>query len=228
MPDNIKKPSAFLHITEPIRSFFETIRGFFLLLFSKKENLGQGQVVMVVPGLLSSDISTIILRKYLAKKGFLVIGWGLGINLGRLNVLPTFTNNIKELSKEHGQKMIIIGWSMGGLFCREACQQIPDFIKKVITIGSPYADVYAPNNARWAYNLFNKQDKENKEKAERLHIQTEMPSLSIYSKTDGIVPWQACMEPNVDADHKNAEVRSSHFGMGANPAVLKLVLKNLA
>jgi hypothetical protein len=88
MESQIKKPSQLLHLTDIFRSLIETIRGFFYLLFAKRENIGQGRVIMVVPGLLTSDFWTVILRKYLSKKGFQVYGWEMGTNLGRMHRLP--------------------------------------------------------------------------------------------------------------------------------------------
>jgi len=43
--------------------------------------------------------------------------------------------------------------------------------------------------------------------------------LSVYSRTDGIVDWRACLDPA--AEH--AEVRSSHVGMAVHPAVYRIV-----
>lgn len=226
--EELKKPSQLLHLTESIRSFFETIRGFLLLLFSKKTNIGQGRVVMVIPGLLTSDFWTMVLRNYLKKNGFVVYGWELGINLGDLEKLPLLAKKIEAISEKHQQKVTIIGWSMGGLFCREVCHQIPEYIAHTITMGSPFANLHAPNNAKWVYELLNDENEVDPKLTSRLHLPTPMPSTAIYSKNDGIIPWQACMDKITDEQHKNVEVKSSHFGMGANDKVLHAVLQSLA
>ena len=155
MNTEIKKPKQSLHLTESIRSFFETIKGIFFLLMARKTNEGQGRVVMVVPGLLTSDFWTMLLRWYLKKKGFTVYGWEMGYNFGTLDKLPLLSQKIQQISQNHNQKISIIGWSMGGLFCREVSHQIPQYIEKVITLGSPFADINAPNNAKWVYELLN-------------------------------------------------------------------------
>jgi hypothetical protein len=222
-----KKPSQLLHLTESIRSFFEVIKGIFFLWLSKKTVEGKGRVVMVIPGLLTSDFATMILRNFLTRKGFIVYGWEMGANLGRLDKLPLLSEKIQKLSKKHEQKVIIIGWSMGGLFCREVCHQIPDFISHVITMGSPFADIHAPNNAKWVYDLLNDKANVDPKLTARLHLPTPMPSTAIYSKRDGIIPWNICMDIIEDVNHKNVEVNSSHFGMGANPNVLKAVYNSL-
>jgi pimeloyl-ACP methyl ester carboxylesterase len=224
MNTEIKKPSQLLYLTESFRAFFETLRGIFLLWMTRKTNEGQGKVVMVIPGLLTSDISTTILRNFLKKKGFIVYGWELGTNFGNLEKLPLLSEKIQTLSNKHNQKVNVIGWSMGGLFCREVCHQIPDFIHRIITLGSPFANLNAPNNAEWVYELLNDRSEVDPKLISRLHLPTPMPSAAFYSKKDGIVPWEACMDSVVDESHKNIEVVSSHFGMGANPTVLNAVL----
>lgn len=227
MNSSIKKPSQWLHFIEFIRFLFETIWGFFFLLFTATENLGKGQVVMVVPGLLSSDRSTYILRRFLKKKGFVVYGWQMGINLGRMHKLPELITKIEFISTRHNQQVILIGWSMGGLFGREVCHQRPDLVSRVITLGSPFADLHAPNNARWVFELLNDKYDIDHYIVKRLATHTLMPSVAIYSKSDGIVPWEACLDPITDENHINIEVHSSHFGMGANPKVLSYIINNI-
>ncbi|MFZ1525623.1 MAG: hypothetical protein WAT22_12455 [Saprospiraceae bacterium] len=227
MENNIKKPSQLLHLTEIFRSLIETIRGFFCLLFAKKENIGQGRVVMVVPGLLTSDFWTVILRKYLSKKGFQVYGWEMGTNLGRMEKIPELISKIEAIKIRHNQPIILIGWSIGGLFSREVSHQRPDLISKVMTLGSPFGDVQAPNNAKWVFELLNDDYDIDHSLVQRLASPTTMPSVAFYSKKDGIVPWEACMDSITDDHHLNVEIRSSHFGMGANPSVLDAIVQNV-
>ena len=54
-----------------------------------------------------------------------------------------------------------------------------------------------------------------------------MPSTAVYSRRDGVVAWQACIEPET-ALHQNVEVRCSHLGFGADPATLWLIADRLA
>ena len=227
MEKEIKKPGNLLYLTESLRSLIETIRGFLYLWFTKRTKEGNGRVVMVIPGLLTSDFWTFILRSFLKKKGFTVYGWELGTNLGNLEKLPMLSEKILTHYERHQQKINVIGWSMGGLFTRTVCHQIPYAIEHVITLGSPFANIHAPNNAKWVYELLNDEKDVDQTLITSLHLPTPMPSTAIYSQMDGIVPWQACMDDQTDEVHKNVEVKSSHFGMGANPAVLNAVLKTL-
>jgi hypothetical protein len=49
----------------------------------------------------------------------------------------------------------------------------------------------------------------------------------VFSRRDGIVSWQACIDrssPNVE----HVEVSSTHLGMGVDPDVWELVARRLA
>ena len=223
MEEEIKKPSLFLHLTEVFRAFFEIISGFFFLFKIKTTAVKNGKVILVLPGLLSSDFTTSILRKYLTKLGFQVYGWGLGRNLGRLKYLQPLAQRIEELSKQHDKKIILVGWSMGGIFARELAKMKPEYVEKVLTMGSPFANVYAPNHARWVFDLLNNASDLKKETVDQLGVPPALPTIALYSKQDGIVPWKVCMDYPETAQHRNIEIKSSHFGMGANAEVLKTV-----
>jgi hypothetical protein len=54
-----------------------------------------------------------------------------------------------------------------------------------------------------------------------------VPSTAIFSKNDGIVAWQTSREPKA-ATTDNIEVRGSHCGLGANPAVMWAIADRLA
>lgn len=43
---------------------------------------GDGHPVLVLPGLIASDLSTRPLRSFLKNRGYTVSGWGLGRNFG--------------------------------------------------------------------------------------------------------------------------------------------------
>ena len=72
MKEGLKKPSWFLHLTELLRAIFETFKGYLFVKYVPIKNIGHGKVIMVLPGLLSTDSSTKILRRYLNKLGFTV------------------------------------------------------------------------------------------------------------------------------------------------------------
>lgn len=223
----IKKPSQFLHLTEIFRAIYENIKGLFYISKIPKSNFGRGKYVMVVPGLLSTDWYTTNMRKFLTKIGFYATGWGMGRNLGRLDSLKLLIERVENIQKERGEKIILIGWSMGGIFAREVAKAIPNSIEKVITVGSPFGDLHAPNHAKWVYDLLNHPDDVDQAFVDQVASPAPVPTVALYSKVDGMVPWQACREHKEDATHKNIEVVSSHFGMGGNVNVMKTIKENI-
>jgi hypothetical protein len=227
MNQTIKRPSWILHLTEIIRAIFQGIKAYFFMRSYDFKNVGKDQPVIVVPGLMGTDLSTKMLRGFLSKMGYRVYGWEMGRNLGKFDDLTPLTQKVKDLHSKTGQKVILIGWSMGGIFVREVGKLAPDSVKQLITIGSPFGYIHAPNNAKWVFDLLNKGRKEMPEFEDQIHVPANLPTLAIYSKSDGIVPWEACMERVEDELHRNLEVVSSHFGMGSNKDVFKVVLERV-
>ena len=101
---------------------------------------GDGHPVLVLPGLVASDTSTRPLRSFLKNRGYAVSGWRQGRNLGlRDGVQHAMTDLVRELSDAHGRKISLVGWSLGGLYARQLAKMMPDRVRSVITLGSPFA-----------------------------------------------------------------------------------------
>ncbi len=149
---NIKKPSLFLQLTEGIR-YVKIL--FFTYNYTYKTK-GDKHPVLVVPGLMCTDFSTTLLRKFINKLGYTAYGWELGRNLGDLkdlNDIRKLQNRVTEIRQNHSGKITLVGWSMGGIYTRELAKMNPELFHQVITIGAPFADAYAPNNVEWFYKL---------------------------------------------------------------------------
>lgn len=94
--------------------------------------------MLVLPGFMTDDTSTIVLRTFLSSIGYKTQGWGLGINNGRMmDLLPPVYEKIKQMKADTNQKVILVGWSRGGIISREIARDYPQDIDRVITIGSP-------------------------------------------------------------------------------------------
>lgn len=61
-----------------------------------------------------------------------------------------------------------------------------------------------------------------------LLVAPPVPTTSIYSATDGIVAWRACIQPGVRRDTENIEVEGSHCGLGWNATVLRVIADRLS
>ncbi len=192
---------------------------------------GDGHTVLVFPGFLAEDSSTLTLRRYLRSRGYDVHGWRLGRNLGpTANIRSGMATLLRDVSAGGSGPVSIIGWSLGGIFAREIARSHPELVRQVITLGSPFR-LADPRDSR-AHSTF--------QRYSRLHVDARslplledlgkpipVPSTAIYSKLDGIVPWQACTEVP-GPRRESVAVFSSHLGLGHNPAALWVVADRLA
>ncbi len=190
---------------------------------------GEGGV-MVLPGFMTDDSITWPLRRFLGSLGYKVEPWGLGINRGAMmRLLPELVAKLEKLRSKDGQPLSLVGWSRGGTLAREIARDRPDLVRSVITLGSP---VRGGLNATSIGKLVQIDTGLTPETIKRLlrqrqQIPIEVPITAIYSKTDGVVAWQACVDelsPNI----VHIEVRGSHSGLGFNTEVYQLVAKALA
>lgn len=224
----ISKPSWFLYLTEGIRAFIDFLRCIFYLSYYDYKKIGDERPIIVVPRLTTSDLSMGLLRRFLKKHHFThVYPWGLGRNWGHLDRITLLSEKVEQLHAQHQQKVTLIGWSLGGVFCREIAKQKPEIIAQLITMGSPFGDEKAPNNALWLYQILHDMTKIDPVWWSQIPQPAPVPTTAIFTKNDGIVPWQVCREQE-DELHKNAEVSCSHFGLPVCPDVLKIVLKVLS
>ncbi len=223
----VKPPSRLLQLLEG-RAVWElgaTVSMWPLLSRSPK---GDGHPVLVLPGLVASDLSTRVLRRFLRERGYYVHGWELGRNLGlRDGVEKALFERLDALNQRHGQKVSLVGWSLGGLYARVLAKHNPDVVRSVITLGSPFAGSPRSTNAWRVYEWASGQKSDDPQAHERLRGTLKMPATSIYSRTDGIVAWPSSIDEESPIS-ENIEVYASHLGLGVNPAVLYAVADRLA
>ncbi len=191
---------------------------------------GDGHPVLVLPGLIASDVSTRPLRAFLRNRGYVVKGWGQGRNLGlRPGVQSAMTDLLQQMNDTYGGKVSLIGWSLGGLYARQLAKMMPQRVRSVITLGSPFAGSPRSTNAWRVYEMASgrRADEEDARFGGSLSVAPPVPTTAIFSRTDGICAWQGCMEKS-SAQAESIEVESSHCGMGHNPAVVYAVADRLA
>ena len=190
---------------------------------------GAGRV-MVLPGFMTDDSITWLLRRFLGSLGYEVEPWGLGINRGAMmKFLPKIINRLEAQNCGDERPASLVGWSRGGTLAREVARDRPDLVRSVITLGSP---VRGGLNATSIGKLVQIDTGLTPETVKRLlrerqQIPIEVPITAIYSKTDGVVAWRACVD-EVSPNIVHIEVRGSHSGLGFNAEVYQLVAHALA
>ena len=192
---------------------------------------GDGHAVMVFPGLSANDASTVPLRHYLQSLGYKPWGWELGFNFGpRAGVLDEAKSNLIRTFESTGQKVSLIGWSLGGVYARELAKEMPHRVRSVITLGTPFAGSHKSTNAWRVYELTSGRKIERESENYDLPAAPPVPTTSIYSRTDGVVAWQASIQVPSQANPQteNIEVIASHIGLGLNPSAWWAVADRLA
>jgi len=229
LPSAFHAPPLGLLATEPLRALLDH---FSARLGTRAEPIGDGHPVVVYPGLGGGALATSHLRSYLKDSGFAVHDWEGGVNTGPDGVfddwLQPLEKRVRELHAQHGRKVSLIGWSLGGVYAREIARRCPECVRQVITLGTPFAALAQGNHAGTVFKLLNR---------ERAHLPPELearlrecpavPTTSIYSKTDGIVSWRGCIEKRTQTS-ESVEVHASHLGMVTQPQVLRVIVNRLA
>lgn len=232
MTDKTIKPSLYLFLTEGIRGVWDRLKSWRYRHNYKKIRKGDGHPVLVIPGLLSNDLTTKPLRTLLEKLGYAVYGWELGINLANLDDIVALDQSLKRIHKEHQRPVTIIGWSLGGLYTRKIARDNPALVRQIITLGSPFRSLEVPGAAMTTLKILYRSNEipippEHKSWVEKIKEPLNVKTTCLYSKRDGIVPWTLCLESIEDDLHQNIEIKSSHTGMVSNLYAIKIIVEKL-
>lgn len=223
-------PSLPLYVSDPGRAAAEY--GLMLAARPLRTALprGDGHPVLVLPGLLAGDASTNPMRHLLRELGYYVHGWRLGRNIGpTAAAVQGMRRRLDELHARHGQPVSLIGWSLGGIFARDLARRTPDAVRQVITLGSPFrlSDQGQTRAARTFDRYTHLHVEHRPLPLEKDDGPLPVPTTSVFSRWDGIVAWQACLNL-AGPQAENVQVLGSHLGLGHNPAVLWVITDRLA
>src|SRR5438552_5069919 len=147
---------------------------------------GDGHPVLVLPGLVASDTSTRPLRSFLKSRGYAASCGSQGRNLSpRQGVQHAMIDLVHELTDAHGRKISMIGWSLGGLYARQLAKMMPDRVRSVITLGSPFAGHPKATNAWRVYEMASgrRADEQDPRFGGRLSEAPPVPTTAIFSRT---------------------------------------------
>lgn len=189
---------------------------------------GAGEPVLVVPGFATGDGATAFLRSALSGRGWRVRGWGLGVNAGNVGALvPRLAARVAALFEETGTKVRLVGWSLGGYLAREVARERPDAVEKVITLGAPVVGGPKYTQTAHAYRRRGHDlDAIERAVAARAATPIRVPVTAVYSRLDGVVAWQACVD-GTERQVTHVEVLASHLGLVASATVAAVVAERL-
>jgi pimeloyl-ACP methyl ester carboxylesterase len=187
---------------------------------------GDGRPVMLLPGYATDEASMRPLGHYLRFLGYSVYDWGLGRNRGDVDAyVEKIGERVAGIQAEsRGEALTLIGWSLGGVIARETARLYEPHVREVITLGTPI--IGGPKYTAAAGRLEKSANMDLDEFEHEVHARNSagisQPVTSIYSKLDGVVGWRASVD-TYNRQARNIEVYSSHFGIGANGRVWRLI-----
>ena len=149
---------------------------------------------------------------------------------------------LERVVREQGMRAVVVGQSRGGALAKVLAVRCPDLVAGVVTLGSPQMAPMAVHplvrvqlhalgalGSLGAPGLFRRSCLDGDCCAEFwTELAGPMPAgvglVSVYSKSDGIVDWRACLDPDAD---EQVEIATSHVGMAVSPAAWKAVASAL-
>ncbi len=194
--------------------------------------------VMLIPGFMAGDNSLGVMRHWLRRRGHRVATSGLRVNVGCAEeIVQRLQSQLERLAEERGGPVVLIGQSRGGTLARALAVRHPELVRGLVMLGSPVCDglaVSAPvlRTVRLVARLgdlglpgvFSTSCKEGAccasfEADLAAPLAPEIEAVAVYSRSDGIVDWRACLDPHAQA----IEVDSSHCGMSVHPQVYRVL-----
>ena len=180
---------------------------------------------MVIPGFMASDRSTLGLQRALADSGYRVAGWGLGLNRGaRAEVLDRLIGRVERHGR--GRPVILVGWSLGGLYARELAKRRPELVEKVVTLGTPFSGSPRANNAWRLYELVAGHKVDRPPMGATPAQKPPVPTLAIWSRRDGLIA-PACARGEEGESDRQVELDCGHMGFAVSgrafPAIVEAI-----
>ncbi len=195
---------------------------------------GHGRPILLIPGFLAGDSSLSVMNDWLHRVDYHSELPGITLNVRYSEiVLKSLTLRLVDLYAWMGMRVTLVGHSRGGILAKVLSHRHPQMVERVVTLGSPLGDPFdlhpltlAGVRIAQAVNLFRYARTASVEKRflRDLAADAAVPITSIYSKSDGIVHWEACLRPDVEA----VEVDGSHVGLGVNREVYAVLARLLA
>ena len=185
------------------------------------------RIVMLLPGFGTHSLRMRYMAKRLEEAGHKTKRWGLGFNLG-----PTEKNfalleeRVRQIRARYGQDVVLVGWSLGGIFAREVAKRHPDLVAKVITMGTPFSRSLYDNNAWRIYQLVTGQSIEQPPVEAEISVKPPVETVALWSPRDGVIsPRSACGRPG-ERDRAIA-LRCTHLGFAHSPEAIRVVAQEL-
>jgi pimeloyl-ACP methyl ester carboxylesterase len=181
---------------------------------------------MVLPGFLATDRTTLGLQRALAAAGYRVSGWGLGMNKGvRADILSRIAGQLERFGG--GQPVILVGWSLGGIYAREVAKVRPDLVSRVITLGTPFSGDRRNNNVWRLYEVIARHPVDRPPAGGDPAVKPPVPTLALWSRRDGLIAAAAARGEAGERDREQ-ELDCRHMGYAVSGRAFPKIVRAIA
>lgn len=185
------------------------------------------QVAMILPGFATHPVRMRYLARQLEAAGHLTKRWGLGFNWGPSEQnFAALEARLDDLHARHGRKVVLIGWSLGGLYARELAKRQPHAVAKVISMGSPFSGSPRANNVWRAYQFITGHSVDAPPIAAELAAKPPVETVALWSANDGVIAPRCAAGRPGERDRAIA-LRCTHMGFTYDPRVIATLLAEL-
>jgi triacylglycerol lipase len=204
---------------------------------------GRGRPALLIPGFMAGDGSMALMGDWLRRGGYRPSRAGMLANVACAGAMhERLERRLERLVAAQGQRAVVIGQSRGGSMAKVLAVRRPDLVCGLVTLGSPHVDPLAVHplvrlqveavsrlGSLGAPGLFKRSCLEGECCASFWEALTAPLAagtgfVAIYSRSDGVVDWHACLDPHAD---EQVEIRASHCGMALSPAAWRAVAAGL-
>lgn len=187
------------------------------------EMSGESRPVMLLPGFGTHPVRMKPLARVLETAGHRVSDWGLGFNFGPSEErFERLCERVVAMARKEGEPLVLVGWSLGGIFAREVARLHPEAVRLVITMGTPFSGDRRANNAWRAYQLIAGHSVDEPPIGRDMAVKPPVPTVALWSARDGIIsPRSACGRKG-ERDLA-VPMRCTHLGFAAHPDVAAMV-----
>lgn len=194
------------------------------IIVRKAEN---PRTVMVLPGFMTHPYRMRYMAQHLEKAGHTAKRWGLGWNLGPTEEnLEQLEARLLELHERSGEKVVLLGWSLGGIFGRELAKRQPQAVAKVITMGSPFSGDPRANNVWRIYQFVTGHSVDNPPVETDVAEKPPVETIALWSPRDGMIDVRAACGKPGERD-RAVSLRCTHIGFTYATDAIETVLEEL-
>ena len=224
-PEEAAPPATALFLAESKAMFEPVARRFREELHLPRAHTPR--VVILLPGFATHPLRMRYMAEKLEEAGHTVKRWGMGFNFG-----PTEENfdvlgrRVCDVHRRYGEKVYLVGWSLGGIFAREIAKRYPEHVAKVVTMGSPFSHTPYSNNVWRIYHLVTGHSVSDPPVKAQIALKPPVETVALWSPRDGIVAARSACGNAGERDRARA-LRCTHMGFSNSPEAIRAVAAEL-